>query len=163
MATLSEIEKHELVTLLAQFKRPADVVVHMRRQFSVEIDRFQIRSYDPTNPRYEGGARWRPIFDAAREAYLSSIEAIPIAHKGYRLNTLQRILDVALRRGDVAFAASILVQAAKEVGPVSRKMTFSSPARPQAFRSPEARQATIAEICGKLLPRWEGDLPPGRR
>ena len=79
MAVLSDREKQEIVTLLAQFVKPADVVVHIRREFGTEIDRFQVRAYDPTNPRYEGGDRWRPIFDAAREAYLSAIEAVPIA------------------------------------------------------------------------------------
>jgi len=116
MAALSDSEKHEIVTLLGQFVRPADVVIHIRQRFGVQIDRFQVRTYDPTNPRYEAGPNWRPIFDAAREAHLASIKAIPIAHKGYRLNTLQRILDAAMKAGNVRLAARILAQAAREAG-----------------------------------------------
>jgi hypothetical protein len=159
MAVLKDAEKCAIVTLLARFTRPSDVVVYVRRHFGLEIDRFQVRSYDPTNPRYEGGAKWRPIFEAAREAYLSSIEAIPISHKGYRLNTLQQILDMAMRRGDVALAASILVQAAKEAGPISRSNGLVAPARSQAISTAEQRDEAMAAIIRKATARLAAPPP----
>jgi len=150
MAALSDSEKHAIVTLLGQFARPADVVVHMRRNFGVEIDRFQVRSYDPTNPRYEGGAKWRPIFEAARTAYLSSIEAVPIAHKAYRLNELQRILEAAKASGNYVLAASILRQAAREVGDVRPTQWEGDFKHRKSYQGHANRTAAMAEIAKRL-------------
>lgn len=149
MAALSDGEKHAIVTLLAQFERPSDVVVHMRRDFGIEIDRFQVRTYDPTNARYEGGAKWRSIFEAARAAHLSAVEDIPIAHKAYRLNILQQILGVALTRGNITLVMSILRQAAREAGdvrPAQSEGTLQS-GKPER---PTDRTARIAEIAKTL-------------
>ena len=52
MATLTELEKAEIVRLLACYRTPSQVVVEMRA-LGVQVDRFQVRAYDPTNPRFE--------------------------------------------------------------------------------------------------------------
>ncbi len=118
MTRLSDSEKHAIVRLLAQYTPPSKVVVMMRKEFGINIDRFQVRAYDPTNSRYEAGEKWRAFFEKERTAYLSSIEGIPIAHKAFRLNELQRMYFQAKERGNVVLAAAILAQAAKETGPI---------------------------------------------
>ena len=92
MAELSEQQKHSIVTQLAIFARPAEVVAHMLEEWGIEIDRFQVRAYDPTNARFEGGERWRLLFETTRSAYLDDVAKVPIAHRAYRLNELQRRL-----------------------------------------------------------------------
>ncbi|MCL6741769.1 DUF2280 domain-containing protein [Sphingomonas sp. RB56-2] len=159
MAALSDREKHAIVTLLAQFARPADVVVHMRNEFGIEIDRFQVRAYDPTNLRYEGGTKWRPIFEAARAAYLSSIEAVPIAHKAYRLNMLQRMLEATMAHGNYVLAASILRQAAREVGrgPAESAANFEGRRFGQVSADQTAKMAEIAKALAEKLQSLSAD------
>lgn len=160
MATLSDREKEEIVTLLARFRAPAQVVVHMREQWGVEVDRFQVRAYDPTNARYEGGDKWRPIFEAARAAYLGSIEDVPIAHAGYRLNELQRNYDRASQVGNLVLANAILRQAAWEIGRIPARQFGERNAGPLSVHdmSPEERRARMVEILNDALGR-RGDRP----
>ncbi len=155
MAKLSEREKEEIVTLLARFRSPAQVVVHMREHWGVEVDRFQVRSYDPTNARYEGGDKWRSVFEAARAAYLGSIEDVPIAHAGYRLNELQRNYDRASQAGNLVLANAILRQAAWEAGRIPAREPLERNTAPLAVRdmTPEERRARMVEILNDALGR----------
>lgn len=164
MAALSEIEKREIVTLLGQFARPTDVVLHMRQVFGVVVDRFQVRTYDPTNARYEAGPKWRPVFDAARSAYLTSIADVPIAHAAYRLDILQQLLMSAIRQGNISLALSILAQAARESGRATSQSKPNSETRqPKRFNGEEGR-AVIAGIAAKLKASFEANEMrlPGR-
>jgi len=155
MATLSEREKEEIVTLLARFHTPAQVVVSMRENLGVEVDRFQVRTYDPTNARYEGGDRWRAIFEAARSAYLNSFEDLPIARPAYRLNELQKNYDRASRTGNLALANAILKQAAWETGrvPVSEPRKRHAGPWSVADMTPEERRAKMAQLIDEALGR----------
>ncbi|QPQ54383.1 DUF2280 domain-containing protein [Allosphingosinicella flava] len=155
MAKLTDAEKQEIVTLLAQFCSPADVVVHMRANYGIEIDRFQVRAYDPTNSRYEGGAKWRPIFEQARSAYLKAIEDIPIAQPAFRLNELQRNYFRARDSGNLVLANKILWQAAMET-----KRIPSSDSRKDTHElyypynlTPEERRAELVRIFERALDR----------
>jgi len=116
MSKLTDDIKLMIVTELAQFRRHADVARMITEETGVTVDRFQVRTYDPTKAAYAGGEKWREIFDQVRSRYLSSIESVPIAHKAYRLNVLQQICDNARDRGNLVLAAATLEQAAKEVG-----------------------------------------------
>lgn len=155
MARLKEAEKHAVIKLLAHFVPPADVVVHMRERFGIVMDRFQVRAYDPTSPRYEASERWRPIFDAERRAYLASTEAVPVAHKGYRLNILQSMIDASLKRQDFVLVAALLEQAAKEVSGASiSRRRFHVDASPQCSPrdlTSDERRAAVVEIVRRAL------------
>ena len=153
MAELSEQQKEAIVTLIARFTRPADVVVHMREEWGVEIDRFQVRAYDPTNPRYEAGDKWRCIFDAARATYLTDVGKVPIAHKGYRLNQLQGLFDRASISGNIALAGGMLEQAAKEIGGAltNEQVHRVSGPRPAAQLTPEERREKLAEVIRQAM------------
>ena len=120
MPRLNEEVKIFIVTQLAQFRGYAEVARLASAEAGVVIDRFQVRSYDPTNMAYAGSNKWRAIFEIARHDYLNSVDAVPISSKAYRLNQLQCILNEALSRGDVVNAMAALRQAAKEVGTLVR-------------------------------------------
>ena len=164
MTKLSEPEKHEIVRLLAHFNTPTEVVVAMREHHGVEVDRFQVRAYDPTKARYEGGDRLRAIFDAERSKYLQDIESIPIANKAFRLNELGKNYFRAQRSGNIVLANAILAQAAKETRGVSNmrsqtdmqnEFSSSDELSPEAMRN-EARNIVDA-MLGRARDR--GVLP----
>jgi hypothetical protein len=155
MATLSEQEKAEIVTLLACFNTPAQVVVRMREHSGVEVDRFQVRAYDPTNARYEGGEKWRSMFEQARAAYLDSFEDVPIARPAYRLNELQKNYDRASQAGNLVLANSILKQAAWEVGRIPAREAKEPFPGYFSVRdmSPEERRAKFAQLIDEAFGR----------
>lgn len=143
MAKLSEAEKHAIVRHLACFVPPSEVVVAISAEFGIKIDRFQVRAYDPTNPRYEGGEKWRAVFEAARTRYLSNVGDIPIAHVGYRLNELQKLLMKAKKSGNLSLALSILRQAANEVGALPASAMTGISASRVRMHSAEQRKRLI--------------------
>ena len=67
MAELSEETKLEIVTRLARFEPPADIMADLGRR-GIETTNTQIGSYDPTRTYYEAGDQWREIFEKARKA-----------------------------------------------------------------------------------------------
>ncbi len=60
--------------------------------------------------------RTAPCSNATRAAFLADAATIGIAHRAVRLRTLGRLADRAEAMGNLALAAEILEQAAKEVG-----------------------------------------------
>jgi len=118
MATLTDEVKHEIVTALASFCGYAETARHIRACFGITVDRFQVRTYDPTNWAYSAGEKWRAIFDQARKAFLQQVADIPIAHGAYRLKQLQSLLDEATQAGNIRLAMKILERAAIEAGSI---------------------------------------------
>jgi hypothetical protein len=156
MAKLTEPQKYEIVSLLAQFVSPANVVVHMREWSCIEIDRFQVRSYDPTNARYEGGDKWRLVFDEVRRAYLASLADIPIAHAAFRLNELHRNYLKARDSGNLVMANATLEQAAKEAGGLltnERKIKIDETRDAIRDMTPEERRVAVVQMLDAALKR----------
>lgn len=156
MTKLTDEIKTLIVTELAQFRGYAEVARLVAEVTGVPVDRFQVRTYDPTNPAYSGGEKWRAIFDRVREQYLTAVESVPIANKAYRLNELQRNYDDARSRGNLVLANQILEQAAKEVGGAmtnQRQLKMDGPVNPCLDMSPEERRAAAAEILRSALSR----------
>ena len=116
MATLTDEVKHEIVTALASFCGYAETARHIRACFGIAVDRFQVRTYDPTNWAYAAGEKWRAIFHSARQAFLHQVADIPIAHRAYRLHQLQKLLDQAIEVGNPGLAMRVLERAAVEMG-----------------------------------------------
>jgi hypothetical protein len=151
MARLNDMTKSVIVTMLAQFCSTAEIIAHLSAEYDVRVDRFQIRTYDPTKPSFVAGAKWRSLFEDVRSNYLHQLDAIPISHKGYRLNQLQRNFDRASRAGNLVLANSILKQAAQEVGGTltnERKLAMS--AGPERL-SAEQRRVALAELIDRSL------------
>jgi hypothetical protein len=150
MAELAEADKERIVLLLARFKRPAEVVAIMAEEFGVETTVQQVRTYDPTNPRFEASEKWRPIFEAARKAYIEDVSIVPVASQGYRLQLLQEGIDAAKKVKNWGMVASLTEQAAKEVGGVltnERNLRVDDSRRQRvADMTPEDRRLALAEI-----------------
>jgi hypothetical protein len=157
MADLTEAQKLEIVSMLACFREPSAIIAHFHTEYDLELDRKQVGRYDPQRSYYAGGDKWRSIFDARRKAFLEDVTAVPIAHLGYRLQMLQQGLDAARRANNWPLVASLLEQAAKEMGGIytSRRSLQISDTAPKTARdmSPEERQAALAEILRQAMER----------
>lgn len=119
MATLTDGAKRFIVQALACYDTPQQVADAVKEEFGVEIHRAQVAQYDPTKQSGSKlAAKWRVMFADTRERFRKESAEIPIASQAFRLRVLQRMLAKVEQRGNVAMAAQLLEQAAKEVGDV---------------------------------------------
>lgn len=117
--TLTDEARTFVVQSLACHDAPSAVAAAVKRDFAVEITRQAIEAYDPTKVAGRNLAeRWATLFHETRAAFLEDTVAIGIANRATRLRRLERLADKAEAQGNVALAAQLLAQAAKEVGDV---------------------------------------------
>lgn len=111
---LTDHDRTEIVTRLAMYDTPPQIVAALAER-NVKITRQAVAKYDPTRS-FSVSARWSTLFYDTRKRWISEIVKEPIAHRAFRLRKLQQIFEDASQRGELSIAASILEQAAKEVG-----------------------------------------------
>ena len=111
--TLTDDVKTFIVQANARFDPPSRVAEAVKAKFGVVVTRAQVERYDPDK------ANGRHLTEGLRATFKSTrekVDDIPIAHKGWRLRELQRILERAEHMGDGPLALQALEQAAKERG-----------------------------------------------
>lgn len=117
MSTLSDEVKTFIVQQLACFDPPSAVVKAVKATFDEVVSPQQVEAY---NPERRAGRNlsdaFRQLFTATRETFLKDTAQIGVSHRAVRLRTLQRLAEKAEAQGNVALAASLLEQAAKECG-----------------------------------------------
>ena len=124
MAKLTDPMKLFIVQALACFDTPTQVANAVKEEFGIEVTRMQVSTYDASKSTAKDmSKKYRAIFNATREAFLSDIGTIPIANQAYRLRVLQRNLNKVDGQGNVAMVSQILEQAAKESGGVYTNKT----------------------------------------
>lgn len=117
MANLHPHIKLYIVQALACFDTPSEVAAAVRDLYGVTVYRQQIETHDPTKRSSKGLARkWRFLFESTRAAFNSAMLDIPVANRSYRLKVLGRLFVRAEQTGNLAVAAKLLEQAAKEMG-----------------------------------------------
>lgn len=117
MAKLNDLQKRFVVQALARYESPQDVADAFKEEFGIEVHRAQMAQYDPTKVSGKDMApKWRELFKQTREAFKAAVDEVPIAQQAFRLHRLGKIHDRHMARGNLIGAASILEQAAKEVG-----------------------------------------------
>jgi hypothetical protein len=155
MAELTDDQKLEIVSMLACFREPSEIIALFQSDYGLELDRKQVGRYDPRRSYYAAGDKWREVFEVRRKAYLEDVAAVPIAHMGYRLQMLQQGLDAAKRAKNWPLVASLLEQAAKEMGGLytsRRTLQVSDTGRKSAAEmTPEERKAAVAEIVRQAM------------
>lgn len=131
MAALNGEVKAFIVQSLACFDTPSTVVESVKKEYGLTITRQQVESHDPTKANGKGLAdKWKELFKETRARFQTEITDIPIANKAYRLRTLDRMMMKAESMRNMALAASLIEQAAKEVGDAysnRQKVEHSSP------------------------------------
>lgn len=106
-----------VVQSLAFFDTPSSVVASVREQYGIEITKQTVEGYDPTKRAGQGlSEKWRSLFHETRKAFLEDTADIAVSHRAVRLRSLQRMVENAERMKNYALAASLLEQAAKEMG-----------------------------------------------
>ncbi|MEK6203286.1 MAG: DUF2280 domain-containing protein [Psychrobacter sp.] len=120
MATLNNKVKAFVVQGLATYMTPSEVVDAVKQEFDgLEITRQQVSNYNPSNAAAINlSQKWKDLFKKFRDDFNNDIQAIPIANKAYRLNMLDRMARDAEKSKNRPLAASLLEQAAKDVGEV---------------------------------------------
>lgn len=131
MAALSPEVKAFIVQALACFDTPTKIASQVKQEFGLDITIQQVSSYDPTKAIAKNlGKKWIDLFNTTRSRFQTEITDIPIANKAYRLRALDRMMTRAEGMKNMALAASLMEQAAKEVGDAysnKQKVEHSSP------------------------------------
>jgi hypothetical protein len=112
---LNNEHKTFVVTCLAQFMTPSEVVAAVKEEFEVEITRQQVRTYNPEQVS-EVGKEWVKLFKAARAQFIKDTSSIAIAHSAFRLRELGEMYREAKKHKLGKSQRAILEQAAKESG-----------------------------------------------
>ncbi|WP_286741613.1 MULTISPECIES: DUF2280 domain-containing protein [unclassified Psychrobacter] len=120
MATLNNKVKAFIVQGLATYMTPSEVVEAVNQEFDgLKVTRQQVSNYDPGKAAAVNlSQKWKDLFKQFRDDFNNDIQAIPIANKAYRLNMLDRMARDAEKSKNRPLAASLLEQAAKDVGEV---------------------------------------------
>lgn len=113
---LTDAQRAEIVTRLALYDSVSDITAELNAQ-GVEITRQAVSQYNPDN-NIRLAQQWRELFFKTRESWAAEIMAEPIAQRAFRLRRLGKIHEAAMQRGAYVIAASMLEQAAKEMGNV---------------------------------------------
>lgn len=117
MAALKPDVKAFIVQALACFDTPSQVVESVHKEFGIAITRQQVESHDPTKVSGKGLAqKWVELFQETRKRFQTELSDIPIANKAYLLRALDRMMTKAESMRNMALAASLMEQAAKECG-----------------------------------------------
>ncbi|CZV59169.1 TPA: DUF2280 domain-containing protein [Enterobacter hormaechei] len=117
MAALKPEVKAFIIQSLACFDTLAIVGEAVQKQFGIKVTPQQIESHDPTKASGKGLAqKWVDLFHETRKRFQTEISDIPIANKAYRLRALDRMMNNAEKMRNIALAAEIIEQAAKECG-----------------------------------------------
>lgn len=153
MATLKGEVKAFIVQSLACFDTPSQVVELVKKEFGLSITRQQVESHDPTKANGRGLAqKWVELFHETRKRFQTELSDIPIANKAYRLRALDRMMTRAEGMKNMALAASLMEQAAKEVGDAysnKQKVEHTSPDGSMSPRPTTIRLVGVYPANGK--------------
>lgn len=153
MAALKGEVKAFIVQSLACFDTPSQVVELVKKEFGLSITRQQVESHDPTKANGRGLAqKWVELFHETRKRFQTELSDIPIANKAYRLRALDRMMTRAEGMKNMALAASMMEQAAKEVGDAysnKQKVEHTSPDGSMSPRPTTIRLVGVDPANGK--------------
>ncbi|MFG1260044.1 DUF2280 domain-containing protein [Xanthobacter flavus] len=106
-----------VVQSLACFDPPSVVVAAVKKEYGEVVKPQAVEAYDPTKRAGRNlSKRWRALFEETRKAFLEDTSKIAISHRAVRLRALQRMAEKAESMGNMALAAQLHEQAAKECG-----------------------------------------------
>ena len=116
-AKLTDEARAFVVQQLAMYDAPSVVAKALKADFGLVITPQAIEAYDPTK---RAGAKvaekWKALFNSTRKAFLDDSATIGIANRSVRLRRLERMAAQAEGMGNLALAAQLHEQAAKEMG-----------------------------------------------
>lgn len=153
MAALKPEVKAAIVQMLACYDTLSIVVEAIQKDYGIKVTPQQVESHDPTKVSGKGLAKkWVDLFNSTRERFRNEISDIPIANKAYRLRVLDRMMTNAEKMRNMALAASLMEQAAKECGDAysnKQKVEHTSPDGSMSPRPTTIRLVGVDPANGK--------------
>lgn len=114
---LTEQARAFVVQQLAMYDAPSIVAKAVKAEFGLVITPQAVEAYDPTKRAGEKlSTKWKVLFEATRAKFIEDSAAIGIANRSVRLRRLDRMATQAENMGNIAVAAQLFEQAAKEMG-----------------------------------------------
>lgn len=113
---LTQEQKIFIIQGLARYLTPTQVREAVKAEFEVEPSLSLVCWYDPSKGKKKIDPRLVEIFNETRQAFRKTTAEHAIADIGYRIGRLQRMSEQAERMKNLPLAASLLEQAAKDVG-----------------------------------------------
>ena len=162
MARLTEQHKKYIVTRLACFAKPSEIVAALKEEMGVTASTQQVGFYDPTNVNGEKqlSRELKDLFQKTRAKFRASEGDIAISTRTWRLQVLQRLVEQNPK--NTKLIRECLEQAAKEVGDAyTNRRDLTSGGQPIKAVPIEAvldalpgdiREAVRAELAQSLRP-----------
>lgn len=116
MAELTDEIKTFIVQRLAMYDTPTETADAVKEEFGVTVDRRHVQMYDPERSGKKPAPEWCALHAKTREEFLTERARLPIAQRAVRIKKLQRWIAAAEKGKNLVLAATLLEQAAKEVG-----------------------------------------------
>lgn len=117
MAKLTHDAKVFAVTSLACWDTPTSVMKKLKEDFDIDITVQGVSAYNPTLVQAKHlSENLVKLFWDTRKAFLDDVKSVGISHRVTRIRRLHRMADRAEESGNMVLAASLLEQAAKEMG-----------------------------------------------
>ena len=116
MPILTEEHKKHIVLSFARYTRPADIMRSLKDDFGIIVPQDQLTRYNPERASYNVGPKWKAVWDAEREAYLTDADRVPISKQAYRIAVLQETLKEAKKIHNHKLVLEILRAAGEEMG-----------------------------------------------
>jgi hypothetical protein len=114
---LTDEARTYVVQSLACFDPPSIVAANVKKEFGFLITPQGCEVYNPERRAGRNLAeKWKALFAETRKTFLENTAEIGISHRAVRLRALGRMADRAETQGNLALAAQLHEQAAKEVG-----------------------------------------------
>lgn len=118
-AKLDDEARTFVVIQNAHWIAPRAVAKAVKEQYGIDITPQAVEAYDPTKAAGKGlASKWKALFEETRKRAIEEEADIGIAHRNVRLRALHRMAATAENQGNLALAAQLLEQAAKEQGEV---------------------------------------------
>src|SRR5690554_981348 len=120
MATLKNEHKEFIIRRIACYSSPSEVITELEEVYGVTgLEPNQIAYYNPdVRTGIKLGKQWKGLHAEYRRQFLEGIIDIPIAHKRYRLQQLQKSHDRLRRLHNETGANAILKQAQEEMAEI---------------------------------------------
>lgn len=118
MATLKPQHKEFIVKRLACFEKPAEIKTRVEERFQVDVTLSQLSFYNPENTQgsQQLAKKWKQLHRETRKKFIEGAIEVPISHKMYRLQQLQKLYDKYFDMRNYGGCERVLEQAAKEMG-----------------------------------------------
>jgi hypothetical protein len=118
LADLKTEHKQFIVQELARFRPHSEIIKLLHAVFEVQVTFQQVYNYDPTKAANDKrvAKNLRQLFDETRKAFIGNPNEHEVSSQAYRIGRLQRMSEKAEALGNSGLAASLLEQAAKDIG-----------------------------------------------